>query len=103
MTSQVIRYIFCHYSIIQFIFKINGYVCKRIIVNMTALYDKLCEFYFYCHFYKSASAMWEPNKLLADRVQGVLSELQFLKDNKAKMNLELNDYYQQVTRLELEV
>ena len=70
---------------------------------MSALYDKLCEFYFYCHFYKSASAMWEHNKLLADQVQSLQSELQFLKDNKEKMNQELNDNYQQVTRLKLEV
>ena len=67
---------------------------------MTALYDTLCKFNF-C--FNSASAMWQHNKLLADQVQSLQKELQSLKDNKEKMNQELNDNYQQVTRLKLEV
>ena len=47
--------------------------------------------------------MWQHNKLLADQVQSLQTELQSLKDNKEKMNQELNDNYQQVTRLKLEV
>lgn len=47
--------------------------------------------------------MWEQNKSLADQVQSLQTELQSLKDNKEKMNQELNDNYQQVTRLKLEV
>ena len=47
--------------------------------------------------------MWERNQLLVDQVQSQQTELQSLKDDKEKMSQELNDNYQQVTRLKLEV
>lgn len=47
--------------------------------------------------------MWERNRLLTNQIQTMQTEVQSLKDDKERVTQELNDNYQQVNRLKLEV